>query len=193
MYYSATSQLIKGYPMYRIDEQGNITSSWRGKKLKHHDNAGYKMVFLKRNDKGRWQYVHRLLAIQYIPVPERLKGIYPLWVNHKDGNKGNNALDNLEWSTIAENIQHSFTVLKRTIIKGSDHWRYGKHLSDNTKQIMSEHKLGEKHPKFKGYYVFPDGRQFASALIAERETGIYAKKVWRYCKASTHGYSFIPS
>ena len=50
---------------------------------------------------------------------------------------------------------------------------------------------GIKHPKFSGYYVLPDGRRFGSSYEAERATGIYAKKIWRYCKNNIDGYSFI--
>lgn len=193
MFYSAVAKTIIDYPRYMITPSGDVTSSWRNKKLKHHNNGGYMMVFLKKDqdDKGRWEYIHRLLALHFIPLPKELRTYQgEIWVNHKDGNKQNNSLNNLEWSTISENIQHSYTVLKRERISGNKHWNYGKHLSEETIKKLSEIKLGEKHPKFSGYYIIPDGRKFASAYEAERETGIYAKKIWRYCKYNKNGYSF---
>ena len=193
MFYSATAIPIIDYPKYKITPTGDVTSSWRNKKLKHHNNGGYMMVFLKKSkkDKGKWQYVHRLLAIHFIPLSEKLK-VYngELWVNHKDGNKENNILSNLEWSTISENIQHSYTILKRERKKGIDHWKYGIKVSDETKHKQSEKKLGEKHPKFSGYYIMPDGTKYPSSYEAERNTGIYAKKIYRYCHQNKNGYSF---
>ena len=51
-------------------------------------------------------YVHRLVAMAYIPNPDPEKYIE---VNHKDFNKHNNNVDNLEWCTSSENIKHSKT------------------------------------------------------------------------------------
>lgn len=49
--------------------------------------------------------VHRLLAIHFIPNPRS----FPV-INHKDGNKQNNSLSNLEWCTIKHNSQHAFDI-----------------------------------------------------------------------------------
>lgn len=69
--------------------------------------------YLKSNlitDEGRRDYrTHRLVAEVFIPIPEKYKDISvdQLHINHKDGNKLNNAVDNLEWCTAKENIAHS--------------------------------------------------------------------------------------
>lgn len=62
------------------------------------NNRGYKSVGIRR----KTHMVHRLVAQAFIPKPEGKD-----YVNHKDGNKLNNHVDNLEWCTIAENNQHA--------------------------------------------------------------------------------------
>lgn len=63
---------------------------------------GYKYVSLKTNGKMKHISIHRLLAIIFIPNPQN----YPI-INHKDGNKDNNSLDNLEWCTYKQNNDHA--------------------------------------------------------------------------------------
>ena len=58
---------------------------------------------LTENGKTRWHLVHRLVAMAYIPNPKNLP-----FINHIDGNKLNNHIDNLEWCTRSENARHSF-------------------------------------------------------------------------------------
>lgn len=176
---------IKNNPMYQIDKQGNVFSLHKNRLLKQQDNNGYKMVFLE----GKWYYIHRLLAIQYLPDP--LPG--QRWINHKDGNKSNNQLDNLEWTTISENIQHSFDILGRQAPTGINHWNTGQKHSKETILKMSEAKKGIKHPKFKGWYVTPAGR-FPSSVAAAAPNNTYSKQVYRLCKsASVPGWSFDPA
>ena len=133
---------IKDYPMYTIDEQGNVFSLFKHRLLKPNNNAGYLMVWLSKfvNNEyskiSRWEYIHRLVAINFLPDP--LPG--QIWVNHKNGNKADNNVNNLEWSTISDNIQHSYTTLKRTVKRGSGHWLYGKKATIETKGRMSDSK-----------------------------------------------------
>lgn len=65
-------------------------------------NNGYKTVMLCVNDKRKRFHVHRLVAQAFIPNPENKSE-----VNHKDGNKANNNVANLEWNTKSENMQHA--------------------------------------------------------------------------------------
>ena len=65
----------------------------KGKEMKFTDNGnGYKLVFLTINGKKENKYVHRLVCEAFIPNPENL-----MEVNHKDLNKSNNCVQNLEW------------------------------------------------------------------------------------------------
>jgi len=69
------------------------------------DTRGYKYVVLYKNGKGKHYTIHRLMAIAFIPNPDNKR-----CVNHKDGNKLNNLIDNLEWCTHSENNKHAFTI-----------------------------------------------------------------------------------
>lgn len=64
---------------------------------------GYPTVHIRIKGRREKLYVHRLLGQHFIPNPENKKTI-----NHKDGNKKNNSLDNLEWATQAENNRHKY-------------------------------------------------------------------------------------
>ena len=65
-------------------------------------HEGYKQIMLKDNNgKKRFMYIHRLVAMTFIPNPEN-----KLTVNHKDENKHNNTVENLEWMTKKENLNY---------------------------------------------------------------------------------------
>lgn len=64
---------------------------------------GYPVVQLWRDNKKGTLYIHRLTAENFIPNPENKEE-----VNHKDGNKANNSLENLEWVSRKENMNHAY-------------------------------------------------------------------------------------
>ena len=130
--------------------------------------------------------VHRLVALTYCPNPDPVNNI---WVNHEDGNKLNNHYSNLKWGTVSYNIKHSITTGLRKIKTGKDSPLYGRKFSKATKNKMAVAKLGELHPKFKGYYITPFGT-FASSGEAQRATGINSRTIYNRCKNSIKGYSF---
>lgn len=88
---------IKGYEgKYAITEDGKIWSYVYKKLLKPSlDRDGYEIVWLyDKNRKVKALKIHRLVAETYIPNPDYLPQ-----VNHKDENKQNNNVSNLEWCT----------------------------------------------------------------------------------------------
>ena len=72
-----------------------------GKEKKTWDNGGYRMFWYQ----GKNKYVHRYVAITHIPNPKNLPE-----VNHKDGNRSNNHVENLEWVTRKENHHHAMKM-----------------------------------------------------------------------------------
>lgn len=68
---------------------------------------GYVELSFRKNLLQKHVLVHRLVAISFIPNPENKKT-----VNHKNGIKTDNRVENLEWATQKENTQHAYVVLK---------------------------------------------------------------------------------
>lgn len=88
----------------------------KGKILKQTINShGYPCVAItfKGEKKQKVKAVHKLIAMTFLPKPNEDQ----TQINHKDGNKLNNHIDNLEWCTAKENIEHSYRVLHRPCSK----------------------------------------------------------------------------
>ena len=113
---------IKNYPKYFVSSDGKVLSEKYGyrKELKQHNSRGYRRVFLSKNNKVKGFAVHRLVAKAFIP---NLKN--KPFTNHKDGNRRNNSVGNLEWVTAKENSKHSAEILKTTGAKmANGRWGY---------------------------------------------------------------------
>jgi YD repeat-containing protein len=100
-------RLIPDYPNYMISNLGRVKSLDYGRTGKErilklgYNGEGYLKVELW-NEKGKTQFaVHKLVALVFIPNPDNLPE-----VNHKDENKENNCVDNLEWCTKSYNINY---------------------------------------------------------------------------------------
>ena len=106
-------QPIKDYEgKYYVTSQGDVVNAY-GNTLAPVINkkTGYKTVSLWKNNKGSSKTIHRLVALTYLTNPNNLPE-----VNHIDGNKLNNHVDNLEWVTRSENMIHAYAtgLVKRT-------------------------------------------------------------------------------
>lgn len=113
---------IKGYSHYTVDSLGNIVNQITGQKLKPLLNTnGYYRVALVSQGIQKFFYIHRLVAQTFLSNPDNKPQ-----VNHKDGNRANYRLDNLEWVTQSENDLHSFRILNRKPtclgMVGDKHW-----------------------------------------------------------------------
>ena len=142
---------VKGYNgKYEVDEQGQIRNAQTGAKLKATPSSlGYLRITLQHNGRQTKRYVHRLVAEAFIPNPQNLPE-----VNHKDEDKANNRLENLEWCT------HQYNST------------YGK-LSDfryNSRIPVAQKLNGETIAKFK------------SGIDASRATGTNPNSISRVCR-----------
>lgn len=143
---------IDGYEgLYQASSFGNIKSLKSNLILKPIlQSNGYCHIGL-HNGKPIQYRLHRIIAKTFIPNPENKPQ-----VNHKDGNRSNNNISNLEWCTASENQKHSYNILsKKPSVKG----RFGEY--HNT----SNHCL----------QISPDGfliAVYGSQYEATRETGI---------------------
>lgn len=102
---------VRSLDRYVIYKNGNIEFK-KGRVLKpFHDSRGYEVVKLQKEGNIQSLHVHRLVAQAFIPNPKHLP-----CVNHKDENKTNNRMSNLEWCTYKYNINYG-TVIERQVSK----------------------------------------------------------------------------
>jgi len=101
---------------YEADEQGQVWSTKTGNKIKPFINRyGYVEYVLTNKDKTKKHIqAHRIVACLFIPLDKTR-----VYVNHKDGDKKNNTINNLEWCTVSENEVHSVNTL------GKEAWNKG--------------------------------------------------------------------
>ncbi len=122
---------VVGYEgLYEVSNLWNIRSLIKNINRKmSSDKNWYKSISLYKESLWRTFKAHRIVAITFIPNPENKPQ-----VNHKDGNKNNNSVNNLEWNTGSENQQHRFKVLK--------------HIWPNTWYIWLKNKRSKKIQKY---------------------------------------------
>ena len=154
---------IAGYEgVYEVSNLGKVKSLKRkvirsGKSMFVHGgilkpniiNGGYEQIKLFKSGKAKMFLVHRLVAETFLPNPKKLPQ-----VNHIDGNKLNNKLENIEWCTAKENMVHSVTHRIRRDIKPVD--------------MLSED----------GEYI----KTFNSIKEAARESGVSHNHISRCCR-----------
>ena len=171
---------VEGYEgQYLVSNTGKVKSIDRtdekgythlGVDKKAQDNGkGYLSVALYKHNIERKKYIHRLVATAFIPNPENLPE-----VNHKDGNKSNNIVDNLEWVTTSDNILHSYEVLNRR--------------SNKNNPIMS-HKIAMLDDKGNILKIYPSMREAERQL--NLSNGVISKGLQNDWKTNGHWWKRI--
>ena len=131
--------IIPGYDgRYEISNWGNVKSNTFliPRNLKFDTYIGYYRIKLKRKN----YLVHRIVAKAFIPNPENKPQ-----VNHINGIKTDNRLENLEWVTSSENNQHAYSFLKRKFSNS-------KLSKESIIEIRDKFNKGIKQKELKEFY-----------------------------------------
>jgi hypothetical protein len=122
---------IANYDNYEVSSFGNVRNKKTGKILKQTINSGYYCVGLS-NIKTKTYNVHRLVCEAFIQNNENKQH-----VNHKDKNKLNNNLDNLEWMTPQENNIHRSNGVKQTTNQNLEIYRINAETGEKIEKYSS--------------------------------------------------------
>lgn len=161
---------------YKISNTGTIYSYMVKRNvnpINSHD--GYPRFTLQNKARKEQWFVHRLVAITFIPNPENKET-----VNHINGIKTDNRVENLEWATRSENELHSFRVLGKVAyqpMKG----RFGK--EHNRSRSVVQVSLD-------GFFL----AEYGSILEASRQTGVHAGNITQCHKGNrptAGGYKWL--
>lgn len=139
--------MIEIFENYFVTEDGQIWSDKSHSYLAQRiGKQGYYLVNLSINGKCRTYQVHRLVAKAYLDNPDNLPAI-----NHKDGNKLNNNVDNLEWCTQQHNVHHALENNLTHPAKGMA-TKNGRFTEDTIKTIRLLGKQGLSQRKIAAQY-----------------------------------------
>ena len=160
---------IKGYEdTYAVSNLGRVRNIKTGRILKPTRlTTGYMKVDLYKDGKKKMYYVHRLVLSTFKANPDNKTE-----VNHRDENKENNALNNLEWATPKENANHG----------------------TRNARIVTTHKTNGFYDKIsKPIYCITNNTIYKSAHEAARQLNLHQGSINRCLKGKfkqTGGYQF---
>lgn len=165
---------IKENPDYLIDDRGNVYGTFKLKPMIAQN--GYLRIEIRDDKRNKLKLrIHRLVAEAFIPNP----GNKPQ-VNHLNGDKSDNRVENLEWVTNSENMKHA---LKTGLLCGINHLREQGKLHGAKRGKKPVEQLNEN-----GIII----AEFESVLSANKTTGLQIKGclsgryktaggfIWRY-------------
>ena len=169
---------IKGYEgLYQVSNLGrvkriqsfdSIGRKKKGQDMSNHKCHGYLRVWLSKDNNRKSYSIHRLVAEAFISNPENKPE-----VNHIDGNKENNCVENLEWCTRSENIKHG----------------YSKGLLKQTSRRRNDYRSKKVVQKSNGIII----HEYPSAMEAQRQTGYSQGTISNCCRGNqkiAYGYEW---
>lgn len=161
---------VYGYEtIYLVSDCGRVRNITTGRILKATTTkTGYRRVTLYNGIERKSFLVHRLVAMAFIGVPNDPE----LQINHLDGDKSNNRIDNLEWCTQSENLAHSFKIGLRNY---------------NLQQLLNKNRKRVRQLDMKGEPI----REWESMSEAARQLGLSVSNICNCCAGrlnSTGGY-----
>lgn len=166
---------VSDFINYSISDYGRLRNDKSGRILKGgKDKDGYIQAILCNNGKRFNRRIHRLVAEAFLPNTENKPQI-----NHKDGNKQNNNINNLEWSTNQENQDHFWRVINSDINK------------ENRSRAHIGKGLLKDNPNSKKVMRIEDGKIFDTIKEAALDTGIRYNEISQVCngkRKTTGGY-----
>lgn len=182
---------IEGYEeLYQVSNLGNVKSlffrrSKNPKLLKPNMYCGYLYVNLCKEGKRLLSSIHRLVAKAFIPNPNN----YPV-INHKDENKQNNKVDNLEWCTIKYN--NNYGTVKERLSKANKGRKFTQEFKDKVSIGLKNSVAAQKQiQKLNATKCKPVGQfnkdtmeliaTFPSAREASRQLGINHSSISQCC------------
>ena len=186
--------------LYKVSNLGRIKSYVRDKNGKimspKKEKSGYMQICLRNNGEKEIFKVHRLVATAFLPNPDKLPQ-----VNHKDENKTNNNVDNLEWCSASYNTNYG-TRNERDRAK-----KVGKKATSETKAKISKGlkgkmqgennpmhgKTGSEHPKSKKVICIETKQIFVSLKEAQEwiQSGNVYKCLRRGKSSTAGGYHWM--
>ena len=135
---------VAGYEgAYEVSDVGLVRRVGKQPKTLTPGSHGYYVVSLWQNNKGKAEYVHRLVAIAFVD------GDQSLTVNHKDGDKLNNCASNLEWISKADNTRHQWST---GLANDSGCYKHSKIQPEDYPKIWIRLAAGEKQKTIAAEY-----------------------------------------
>ena len=144
-------RIVKARPDREYFQQGRILQTAPVKN-------GYLKVALSVDSVKKYFKVHQLIAKTFLPNPNQC-------INHKDGNKENNHVSNLEWCTHSENLKHSYLICGRV-----GPW------------LGKEQKRGKDSPNSKPVICLTTNERFYSIKEAAEKYNVFSTSIARVCK-----------
>ena len=158
-------RIIENYPNYTISDKGEIVNTNTNKELKGYIRKdGYVIISLSKGGKKYKCYLHRLVAETFIPNPDNLPQ-----VNHKDEDKTNNCVSNLEWITPKDNCNYGTTNERQGLGHSKPIEQYdleGKFIKEWDSAAQVERDLGFNH------------QNISKCCLGQQKTAYNYK--WRY-------------